>query len=358
LDPAARDRDSLDREYADRADYQVVLCCPACGERSSQRVMKSNLLLPVQVPGHPFLRAYTWSDGKARTARPLHFGICLCPCCHYPGVEADFRDGTERTHDISRTLRKFFVDQSVGWGPPLTDLLGTGLDTMEDPERTTRLHLAAIATQRQIYPELWRRREIGQLYLRLAWLYLDELHLRWDPNHSTQPPTYEAEGPGYARMQAVFSRLEPVREVWPEIPLDEESTRCEVLLFHEDAYTRRAGVLTPEESVADERLLAVLFGLNGQLDMAKEMYERALDTCIRLRQEATQQQLGAWSAGLNATETKTLAIRVQRLGKRAEGIRDEMNTAFPPPKAKGTPGSGRGASGPPQKKRRLFGIFG
>ncbi len=344
----------------DRPDYQVALCCPACGERSLQRVMKSNLLLPVRVPGHPFLRAYTWSDGKPRESHPLHFGVCFCPCCHYPDIEADFRDGAGRTHDISRTLRRFFVEQLVGWGRPLADILGTGMESMEDPERTTRLHLAAIATQRLIYPELWRRREIGQLYLRLAWLYLDEKHLRWDPDHPTAPPTYEIEGPGYARMQAVLAQLEPIRAAWPEIPLDEESTRREVLKFHQEAYTRHSGTLTPEESVADERLLAVLFGLNGDQEMAKEMFERALDSCIRLRQEATQQQSGAWNSGLSATETKALAIRIQRLSKSAEGIRDEMNTAFPPPKARvsALPPSRRSTTASSPKKRRIFGIFG
>jgi hypothetical protein len=263
---------------SDRPDYQVVLRCPACGERSSQRVMKSNLLLPVPVPGHPFLRAYTWSDGKARVSRPLHFGICICPCCRYPDVEADFRDGAERTHDISRTLRRFFVEQLAGASPPLANILGSDLETLGEPDRTTRLHLAAIATQRLIYPELWRRREIGQLYLRLAWLYLDEMHLRWDAVHPTAPPAYEAAGPGHARMQAVLSQLEPIREVWSEIPLDEESTRREVLRFHQEAYTRRVDLPTPEECVADERLLAILFGLNGDREKAKEMFERAFNT--------------------------------------------------------------------------------
>jgi hypothetical protein len=344
----------------DRPDYQVVLCCPACGERSSQRVMKSNLLLTVRVPEHPFLRAYTWSDGRARVARPLHFGICSCPRCRYPGAEAEFRSGAERTHDISRTLRRLFVEQSAGAGPPLTDILGTGLETMADPERATRLHLAAIATQRLIYPELWRRREIGQLYLRLAWLYLDEMHLRWDPDRPTAPPTYEPQGPGHARMQAVLARLGPVRALWPEVPLDEESTRHEVLRFHQEAYTRRVDIPTPEESVADERLLAVLFGLNGNREKAKEMFERALDTCIRLRQEATQQQAKAWESGLSASETKALATRIQRLGKSAEGIRDEMNLAFPPPKARVTalPPPRRTAAEPTPRKKRIFGLFG
>lgn len=344
----------------DRPDYHVALCCPACGEKSSQRIMKSNLVLPVRVPGHPFLRAYTWSDGTARTARPLHYGICLCPACRFAGIEADFRGGAERTHDISRTLRRFFVEQAAGSGSPLGAILGSGMDSMEDPQRTTRLHLAAIATQRLVYPELWRRREIGQLYLRLAWLYLDELHLRWDPAHPTAPPAWEERGPGYERIQAVLHDLAGVRTAWPEIPLDETSTRQEVLRFHQEAYTRRAGALTPEESVADERLLAVLFGLNGDRDMAKEMYDRALNTSIRLRQEATDQQSRAWTSGLSATETKALAARIQRLGKSAEAIRDEMNTAFPPPKAKVTalPPARPAAPAPAAKKRRMFGIFG
>lgn len=344
----------------DHPEYLVALDCPACGERSSQRVMKSNLLLTVRVPGHPFLRAYTWSDGKARASRPLHFGICLCPFCRYPGSEADFRDGAERTHDIRRTLRRFFVDQSAGASPPLAEILGTGLEAMEEPERTTRLHLAAIATQRLVYPELWRRREIGQLYLRLAWLYLDELHLRWDPARAAAPPVHEIEGPGSARMRHVLARLAPVRAVWPEAPLDEDSTRREVLEFHQEAYTRRVGVPSPEESVADERLLAVLFGLNGDRDKAKEMYDRAFDTCIRLRQEATKQQSGAWDSGLSATETKALTIRIQRLGKSAEAIKDEMDEAFKPPKAKVLVLSPPrpAVAAPPTKKRRIFGIFG
>jgi hypothetical protein len=343
---------------ADQPEYSVALECPACGERSSQRVMKSNLLLTVRVPGHSFLRAYTWSDGRARASRPLHFGICLCPCCRYAGSEADFRDGAGRTLDIRQTLRRHFVEQLVGSTSPLAEILGPAVEAMEEPERTTRLHLAAIATQRLVYPELWRRREIGQLYLRLAWLYLDELHLRWDPAHPAGPPAYEPEGPGFARMQDILARLELVRAAWPDAPLDESTTRREVLTFHQEAYTRRADVPSPEESVADERLLAVLFGLNGDRDKAKEMYERAFESCIRLRQEATKQQTGAWDSGLSATETKALAIRIQRLTRSAESIKDEMNEAFKPPKPKVIPLPVPRQAAPPPRKKGIFGIFG
>jgi hypothetical protein len=154
--------------------------------------------------------------------------------------------------------------------------------------------------------------------------------------------------------------LAPVRAVWSEAPLDEESTRREVLAFHQEAYTRRVGVPSPEESVADERLLAVLFGLNGDKEKAKEMYDRAFDTCVRLRQEATKQQSGAWDSGLSATETKALTIRIQRLGKSAEAIKDEMSEAFGPPKGKVVPlpVPRRAAPPAPAKKKKIFGIFG
>jgi hypothetical protein len=322
--------------------------------------MKSNLLLTLRVPHHPFLRAYTWTEGGPQTARPLHFGVCLCPYCRYAGVEADFRDGAERNYDIRQTLRRLFVDQSIGSGPPLSEIIGSDVESLEEPERSTRLYLAAIATQRLVYPELWRRREIGQLYLRLAWLYVDELHLRWDPSRPTAPPVFEAAGPGSARMREVLSALERVRATWPQVPLDEEATRREVLRFHQEAYTRRADTPSPEESVADERLLAILFGLNDDREKAKEMFERALNTCFRLRQEATDQQSRAWESGLTATETKALATRIQRLTKSAESIKDEMNAAFAPPKPKvvSIPQPRKTGTAPPDRKKRIFGIFG
>jgi hypothetical protein len=354
LDPA-----NNSTENPDRPDYLVVLRCPACGERASQRVMKSNLLLTTHVPGHPFLRAYTWSDSKAREVRPIHLGVCLCPHCNYPGTDADFRQGHERTHGISRSLRRLFVEQDAGANLPLAEILGEGVEQKKEPERSLRLHLAAIAAQRLLYPELWRRREIGQLYLRLTWLYVDQLHLRWDQFRPTSVPSYHDEGPGYDEMMEALRRIEPMRDVWPDAPLNEQLAREEALRFYQDAYTTRADSPSPEELVAEERLLGVLFGMNGDPVKAKEMYERAVENCARLRQAAYREHQSAWENGLTASEAKALATRVQRLNLMAEEIREEMKVVFAPPKPAPTPVTPiRPAAAPAPVKKKRFGIFG
>jgi len=77
--------------------------------------------------------------------------------------------------------------------------------------------------------------------------------------------------------------------------------------------------------VAEERLLAELYGLNGDLYQAAEMFGRALDSCLRLREEAYELHQTAWDRGLTISEVRVLATRVHRMGLLADEINLQAN---------------------------------
>ena len=314
---------------SERPIYAAVQRCPACGERSPQRMFKAHLVRTLPVPGQPFLRAFGWTDGTDRTEEsPLHHGICLCAECRYPGTEADFREGGN-LQGTAQTLRRLFVEQSAGVSAPLVRILGSFPESDPQPERAVRYTLGAIAAQRMVYPEYWRVRLLGRLYLRLTWLYLDELHLSWTPGHRGALLGWEEHGPGRDRLERVLDRLEPLRALWPDLPLDEESARRAALWFHLKAWQLQAEEQDPIDVVSDERELAELYALNGDLNRAGELFCRALDSCLRLRNEAYQAQQTAWDRGLTLGEARALTVRVQRLTKMAEDLHEAARTYGP-----------------------------
>ena len=159
---------------------------------------------------------------------PLAQGL-LQPASPLPGAQADLAlaldaaPGFTMAHALKAYLQVCSRDpESIASARPVL----THAASLPSKPRE-RLHLAAIAAQRLLSPELWRRRDIGQLYLRLTWLYVDQLHLRWDPFRPTSVPSYHDEGPGYDEMMEALRRLEPMRDVWPDAPLNERLAREE-----------------------------------------------------------------------------------------------------------------------------------
>ena len=305
--------------------FSTILRCPACGEKATQRLVKAHLVLAVPVPGKPFHRAFAWMQGTAGgNTSPLYHGICVCPECRYPGIESDFREAGDRA-PVGQALRRLFAEKGAGLRAPLAAILGPFPETEPEPDRAVRLTLGAIAAQQMIYPEYWRLPVLARLYLRLTWLYLDELHLAWKGDGHDLLEGWHERGPGHDRFEAVLAKLAPVREAWRNMPLNEELARRHALRLHQKVYDVRQDIPQPEELVAEERLLAELYGLNGDLYQAAEMFGRALDSCLRLREEAYELHQTAWDRGLTISEVRVLATRVHRMGLLADEINLQAN---------------------------------
>jgi len=344
--------------------YVGVLRCPACGEKSPQRMVKAHLVRTIPVPGHPFVRAFGWTDKTDRTEEsPLRHGICLCAECRYAGTEADFRDGAN-LQGTAQTLRRLFGEQNAGVAGPLGRILGDFPEAEPEPDRSVRYTLGAIAAQRMIYPEYWRYRLLGRLYLRLAWLYFDELHLSWAPGDRGTLTGYSESGPGAERIAKTLAALAPLRDIWPDIPLTEEAARRAALWFHRRAWELQAEEQDPLEAVAEERELAELYGLNGDVQRAGELFGRALESCLRLRNEAHRAQQTAWDRGLTIAEARALTVRVLRLTKMAEELHDAARAHGPgdprriPEVPPLTPGNGASSATEGEDRLRRTGTIG
>jgi hypothetical protein len=348
--------------------YTAELLCPLCRQTGTQRLLRSRQVLTLQVKKRPFQRAFCWSEGYSRLLdSPLFYGVCVCPHCRYPAAESDFRLEPSATHPNQKALCHLFLEEKAGTVGPLAEILGPPAEGLADPERAIRWTLAAIRTETLLYPERWRRRELGRHYLRLFWLFLDEGHFAWDQCKPLEAMTYLDIGPNHPRLTRILAGLEGYRSLWPEIPLAEEVARDEALRFHREVYEQRPQEPEPEEAVAEERQLAQLFGLTGQTEQSRDMLDRARATCMRLRQEAAQQQQAAWDeVALTLAERRLLTTRIQRLGLLASEIAEERTDLFGPiPRTQGKPAPAapvRSGGKPPAAKavkpKRRFSLFG
>jgi hypothetical protein len=356
--------------------YRVDLACPICGQVRPQPALRARQALAIEIRTNPFLRAFCWSEGHSRLEiSPLYFGICLCPHCRFPGIEADFRIPVGESHPHVRSHRRMFLEEQAGIDGPLATLLGLGKTGMSRPELSIRLTLAAIRTEMFVGPERWRRRELGRLYLHLFWLFLDEGHFSWEGLRPLEAPQYREEGPNRARLEAILTKLEPFRSCWPDIPLTETIARAEALRFHREAYELRLHEPGPEEAVLEERLLGQLFGLCGQFEQARDLYSRARQTCVRKRNETVALMQAAWDgAVLTLAERRRLTATIRTLTALLKEITEEQQDLFgltPTDASKagasggakgqaharpGTKPAGPGGTVPPAKKK--FGLFG
>ena len=348
--------------------YSVNLPCPVCGLQGTHRVLRAKAVLSLEIPGHPFLRAFTWSQEQPRPQNsPFFFGLCCCPTCRYVGVDGEFRPEESLVHPNARSVRKVFINERAGRQGAVFALLGKDPEMLPEPERSIRLNLAAIRAEMLVYPELWRRAELGRLYLRLAWFYLDEAHLDWQGVRPAAPPVYLESGPNAERLRRVLASLESLRSEWPEIPLEEECCRQEALRFHHEVFQSRRDLPDPVQAVTEERQLAQLFGLVGQLDTARELLDRALQLCGRSRLEEFARQQSSWKdSTITMAQRRAMTVRIQRLALLAEEIAAERRDIFgapasppkparvePVPRTSSRPAPARATAEP--KKR--FGFF-
>lgn len=349
--------------------YVASLTCPICREATQQELVRARVVLTLPVKGHPFHRAFGWADETIdRTkASPLHYGLCLCPLCGYPGLESDFRQGLALNHGSIRTLRKMFVEEQAGRRSPVPRILGPFPLELPEPERSIRMTLAAIRAEMLPYPELWRHRELGRLHLHLAWIYLDELHLNWEGARSSEPPRFEDEGPNAERLTECWQRLSPLKASWPDIPLREEAAREAALRYHKSVYQTRVEEPGPEEAVKQELQLAELLGFMGQMEAAKDMLERARATSISLRTEAMARQKSTFEdTTFSLADRRLLSARIQRLTAMTVEIGEQIKDIYGPPAGvKAVAGAGsrtakaeNKTAAKPEVKRRRFGIFG
>ncbi len=315
-----------------RPTYEVALACPACGAVREQQVLRARQVLTLSVPGRPFERAFGWVESFCRTEdSPFYHNLCLCPECRYPGPESDFRLAPGQVPENQRSLQRLFRAEAAGDGSPVGAILGSRLEIYSEPERSLRLLLASLRAEMLHYPELWRRPQLGRLYLRLAWIYLDELHLSWNGLRPGDPPAYSAAGANRARMTEILSRLRALQNQWPEIPLDEEAARQAALRFHREVYQTRPTKPTAEAGAIEERQLAELYGLVGEKDKARELLDRAQDTCILGRTAANQHlQSGSRDATLTSLERNKLSAMIQRLARLSEEIAEQRRLIFGP----------------------------
>jgi hypothetical protein len=311
--------------------YAVSLTCPVCGTPGVQKALRARQVIALSVPGHPFHRGYTWTDGLGRLEdSPLYYGLCLCPECRYPALESEFRATPEETPAAHRSsFRRLFVEGKAGKDGPVGEVLGACPELLPQPERAVRISLAAIRAQTLPYPEFWRRPELAGLLLRLSRLYFDELHLSWEDFKPGQTPRYVGHSQRAAALRSILDALSTLRSSWSEIPLSLDEAQAQALRFQREIYESRAGELAPEETVHEERRLARLLGVNGQRELARDMYVRARATCARLRADALRrQQLPYEECPLSLGERRALTTLIQRLGAIHQEITDEGGTVF------------------------------
>jgi len=311
--------------------YAVELPCPACASRNLAILLRAKQTLTLSIPGHPFLRAFAWSEERNRLElSPLYFGAIVCAGCRFPGQEGEFRaSDQEGGHPRRATLQRLFVTEAAGRSGPVADTLGPDPEALREPERTLRILLAAIRAGTLPYPEFWNHAELGRLHLRLVWLFLDELHLDWTDVRPASPPRCLEDGPNAPRFKKILAELESIREFWPDAPLDECALREGALRFHREAFERRVEEPEAVQAVLEEWELAGLHGLTGDVEQAREILLHARLTCASRKEKELRRQKEAFeNATLTMGERRALSTRIQRLGTLYDEIGMELRVNF------------------------------
>lgn len=313
--------------------YASKLRCPACNVCSPQQMLRARQIVPMPVPGKVFHRAFCWAQGRPTAEdSPLYHGICLCPECRYPGLESDFQPKPELSPPNVRSLQKRFVVERAGRSREMSTILTARPSALPQPERALRLLFASMRSEMLSYPEFWRKDILGHLYQRVAWIHFDLLHLDWSKGDLTGPPDYMEIGPNAGTLQRTTRTMISLLRLWPELPLDETTAFTEALKWFEQHYQTRGEEAGAEALAREELRIARLNGLLGNMEISRDLYDRARETAFLGREETVRNRDVLWNGKEgDIAQWRALGITARRLLLLTGEIHEERVSIFGSP---------------------------
>lgn len=146
--------------------------CPACGQASPQRFIRSRVFAPGERESDQHVLNYRWLDSAYSPIHPPYYFLFHCPHCYFTDISEDFLEPSNSP--FSKRLFKV-LSEIPDRERLLVELLRRHVNYADiDFGSALNLHFIALIQQQLPPRDLQDSYKIARLQLRAAWLYREQ----------------------------------------------------------------------------------------------------------------------------------------------------------------------------------------
>ena len=288
--------------------------CPICESISEQRYFKTKIFAEKKLDVDKHVMEFAWKNSDFNFIHPPLYFFWHCNNCYYTDNPIDFEFPTKEYWSNFREIKELYVDKTKN--DKKAQMLAAKLSEAIDYSKMTylmaiKLHILAIYIQE--LPQDDEHRDylkLGRYYIRTAWLFRD----------------LENQEKGLERVQKMSAALSKLKQLWEDIPIDEETNMKKAAEYLEQAFKLHPGIKTP---AAELDLVLMIAGMHYRL----KDYDSAANFCNLVIQRGqkskskTEERIKTLESKENssAEEIRRLDIMIKKSGQIVSKARDLLS---------------------------------
>jgi len=234
---AAKDENT--KEEKKTPFYFKNIACPMCGGITKNRVFKPKIYSERKVDIDKHVIAYGWSEPDFKDYHPPLYLFWHCNNCRYTAEKVDFEKPGKDSWSNFRILKRAYSEklQDDRTAEKLVAWLGKGInyDQMNYP-MSFKLHILGIYIQEILEQENRDTLKLGRYYLRTGWL-LRELK---EKESEDKDKKVELKKP--RELDIINNIINELKKAWKDIPVNEEEYLKKAVEYLSGAYVAHPAI--------------------------------------------------------------------------------------------------------------------
>ncbi len=298
--------------------YLKSVNCPICGGNTQNRFFKPKIYSERKVDIDKHVSVYGWSDPDFKDYHPPLYLFWHCNNCRYTAEKVDFEKSGKDSWSNFRILKRAYPEklQDDKAAEKLVAWLGKGInyDQMNYPI-SFKLHILGIYIQEILEQDNRDTLKLGRYYLRTAWL------LRELKEKEGEDKDKEVEQKKTQELDIINSIINELKKAWKDIPTNEEEYLKKAVEYLSKAYVEHPAI----KNVA--AVVDMLLWLSGIcLKMGDQ--QKGLNYLNSVIQEGQKQKVKLnnrlKNPEISDDEVKNLSIQSKKISTTVSKARDLM----------------------------------
>lgn len=298
--------------------YFKSIACPICREIAQNVVFKPKIYSERKVDIDKHVLAYGWSEPDFKDYHPQLYLFWHCNNCGYTAEKADFENPGKDFWSNFRILKRAFPEklQADRTAEKLVAWLGkeVNYDQMNYP-MSFKLHILGIYIQEILEQESRDTLKLGRYYLRTGWL-LRELKEIKNEDKDKNVEIKKAQ-----ELETINNIINELKKVWKDIPENEEEYLKKAVEYLSEAYINHPAIRNVAVVVDTLLWLSGIYlkmgdqekGFNYLNNVIKEGQKQKAKLKIRLK-----------NPKISDDEVKNLSIQYKKISNTVSKARDLM----------------------------------
>jgi len=219
--------------------YFKSIACPMCGVITHNRMFKPKIYYERKVDIDKHVLTYGWSEPDFKDYHPQLYLFWHCSNCRYTAEKADFEKPGKDSWSNFRILKRAYQErlQVDRTAEKLVAWLAKGLnyDQMNYPI-SFKLHILGIYIQEILEKENRDTLKLGRYYLRTGWL------MRELKEKESEDKDKKVELKKTQELDIINNIINELKKVWKDIPANEEEYLKKAVEYLSEAYVNHPAI--------------------------------------------------------------------------------------------------------------------